>query len=99
MRLCGKHSLCKMWGPSAAPGCMMSASLDSHILPGAGRGTQAPNICDMFCMCHLVMGDMLHEPVAQKTPLGVKKMMDVGGLVSDDIMVDMIKEQLRGNKQ
>jgi adenylate kinase family enzyme len=43
---------------------------------------------------------MLREQVAQKTPLGVeaKKIMDAGGLVSDDIMVGMIKDQLENNK-
>jgi adenylate kinase len=44
---------------------------------------------------------MLREQVVKKTPLGVeaKKIMDAGGLVSDDIMVNMIKEQLETNKQ
>ena len=43
---------------------------------------------------------MLREQVAQKTKLGVeaKKIMDAGGLVSDDIMVGMIKQQLSNNK-
>lgn len=51
-------------------------------------------------MCHLATGDMLREQVAQKTKLGVeaKKIMDAGGLVSDDIMVGMIKDQLEHNK-
>jgi len=68
--------------------------------PGAGKGTQAPRIRDEFCVCHLATGDMLREQVAQKTPLGVaaKKIMDAGGLVSDDIMVGMIKDQLDNNK-
>ncbi|KAL0070436.1 adenylate kinase [Marasmius tenuissimus] len=68
--------------------------------PGAGKGTQAPRIRDQFCVCHLATGDMLREQVAQKTPLGVeaKKIMDAGGLVSDEIMVGMIKDQLDNNK-
>jgi len=68
--------------------------------PGAGKGTQAPKIRDEFCVCHLATGDMLREQVQQKTPLGIeaKKIMDVGGLVSDDIMVNMIKDQLEKNK-
>ncbi|KAF4604241.1 adenylate kinase [Pleurotus pulmonarius] len=68
--------------------------------PGAGKGTQAPRIRDEFCVCHLATGDMLREQVAQKTPLGVeaKKIMDAGGLVSDDIMVGMIKDQLENNQ-
>jgi len=68
--------------------------------PGAGKGTQAPNIRDKFCVCHLATGDMLREQVQKKTALGVKakEIMDAGGLVSDDIMVGMIKEQLENNK-
>jgi len=68
--------------------------------PGAGKGTQAPKIRDKFCICHLATGDMLREQVAQKTALGVeaKKIMDAGGLVSDEIMVGMIKDQLENNK-
>ncbi|KAF8191548.1 adenylate kinase-domain-containing protein [Mycena galopus ATCC 62051] len=69
--------------------------------PGAGKGTQAPRIKDEFCVCHLATGDMLREQVAQKTPLGVaaKKIMDAGGLVSDDIMVGIIQDQLDNNKE
>lgn len=68
--------------------------------PGAGKGTQAPRIRDQFCVCHLATGDMLRDQVEKKTKLGVeaKKIMDAGGLVSDDIMVGMIKEQLENNK-
>ncbi|KDR81980.1 hypothetical protein GALMADRAFT_240381 [Galerina marginata CBS 339.88] len=68
--------------------------------PGAGKGTQAPKIRDDFCVCHLATGDMLREQVQQKTPLGVeaKKIMDAGGLVSDEIMVGMIQDQLDNNK-
>ncbi|CAE6430554.1 unnamed protein product [Rhizoctonia solani] len=68
--------------------------------PGAGKGTQAPAIRDKFCVCHLATGDMLRDQVAKKTSLGVeaKKIMDAGGLVSDDIMVGMIKDQLQNNK-
>ncbi|CAE6469323.1 unnamed protein product [Rhizoctonia solani] len=68
--------------------------------PGAGKGTQAPTIRDKFCVCHLATGDMLRDQVAKKTPLGVeaKKIMDAGGLVSDNIMVGMIKDQLQNNK-
>ncbi|KAG9096893.1 adenylate kinase [Ceratobasidium sp. UAMH 11750] len=68
--------------------------------PGAGKGTQAPTIRDKFCVCHLATGDMLREQVAKETQLGVeaKKIMDAGGLVSDDIMVGMIKDQLQNNK-
>jgi len=68
--------------------------------PGSGKGTQAPRIAETYCVCHLATGDMLREQVAKKTALGVeaKKIMDAGGLVSDDIMVGMIKDQLENNK-
>ncbi|KAF8471654.1 adenylate kinase 1 [Russula ochroleuca] len=68
--------------------------------PGAGKGTQAPRIREEFCVCHLATGDMLREQVAKKTSLGVeaKKIMDAGGLVSDDIMVGMIRDQLENNQ-
>ncbi|KAI0303337.1 adenylate kinase [Multifurca ochricompacta] len=66
-----------------------------------GAGTQAPRIRDEFCVCHLATGDMLREQVSKKSPLGVeaKKIMDAGGLVSDDIMVGMIRDQLENNKE
>ncbi|AET39206.1 adenylate kinase ADK1 Ecym_4127 [Eremothecium cymbalariae DBVPG len=69
--------------------------------PGAGKGTQAPNLKEKFCVCHLATGDMLRSQVAKKTQLGVeaKKIMDQGGLVSDEIMVNMIKEELRSNPE
>ena len=69
--------------------------------PGAGKGTQAPKIKDKYCICHLATGDMLRAEVAKKTQLGreAKKIMDAGGLVSDDIMVNMIKGQLENNPE
>ena len=76
----------------------MCASNDA--LFDSGKGTQAPRISETHCVCHLATGDMLREQVAKKTALGVeaKKIMDAGGLVSDDIMVGMIKDQLENNK-
>ncbi|KAI1445816.1 adenylate kinase cytosolic [Annulohypoxylon stygium] len=69
--------------------------------PGAGKGTQAPKIKEKFSCCHLATGDMLRSQVAKKTPLGreAKKIMDAGGLVSDDIVIGMIKEELENNKE
>ncbi|ANZ74698.1 BA75_00268T0 [Komagataella pastoris] len=69
--------------------------------PGAGKGTQAPNLKEKFCACHLATGDMLRSQVQQKTELGVaaKKIMDQGGLVSDEIMVNMIKAELDSNPE
>ncbi|KAL6251718.1 adenylate kinase [Rhinocladiella similis] len=69
--------------------------------PGAGKGTQAPRIKDKYCICHLATGDMLRAQVAKKTTLGreAKKIMDQGGLVSDDIMINMIKSELETNRE
>ncbi|RKF73407.1 adenylate kinase [Golovinomyces cichoracearum] len=68
--------------------------------PGAGKGTQAPKIKERFGCCHLATGDMLRSQVAKKTQLGIeaKKIMDQGGLVSDEIVIGMIKEELETNK-
>lgn len=69
--------------------------------PGAGKGTQAPKILERFnnCVCHLATGDMLREQVTQGTDLGkqAKQIMDQGGLVPDEIMINMIKDQLENN--
>jgi adenylate kinase len=67
----------------------------------SGKGTQAPWIKQKFGCCHLATGDMLRAQVAAKTDLGkeAKKIMDQGGLVSDDIMVNMIKSELDNNKE
>lgn len=71
--------------------------------PGAGKGTQAPKILQRFKgnVCHLATGDMLRDQVAKGTELGkkAKEIMNQGGLVSDDIMVGMIENQLETNKQ
>lgn len=66
-----------------------------------GKGTQAPKIKEKYCVCHLATGDMLREQINQKTPLGLeaKKIMDTGGLVSDDIMVNMVKQELENNSE
>ncbi|KAJ5765535.1 hypothetical protein N7520_005094 [Penicillium odoratum] len=69
--------------------------------PGAGKGTQAPNLKEKYCACHLATGDMLRSQVAKKTELGkeAKKIMDQGGLVSDEIMIGMIKSELENNAE
>jgi len=69
--------------------------------PGSGKGTQAPKLKEKYCLCHLATGDMLRAEVGQGTELGkqAKKIMDQGGLVSDEIVVGMIKNQLETNKE
>jgi adenylate kinase len=64
--------------------------------PGAGKGTQASFICQKFGIPQISTGDMLRAAVKAGTPLGVeaKKVMDAGGLVSDDIIIGLVKERL-----
>jgi adenylate kinase len=64
--------------------------------PGAGKGTQAAFLCKQFGIPQISTGDMLRSAVKAGTPLGLaaKKVMDSGALVSDDIMVGMVKERL-----
>ncbi|KAK7182978.1 adenylate kinase [Paraphaeosphaeria sporulosa] len=88
-------------GQSSAPQAQDGVRMILMGPPGAGKGTQAPRLKDKFCVCHLATGDMLRAQVAKKTPLGreAKKIMDAGGLVSDEIMVNMIKSELENNQE
>jgi adenylate kinase len=64
--------------------------------PGAGKGTQATFICQRFGIPQISTGDMLRAAVKAGTPLGLeaKKVMDAGGLVSDDIIIGLVKERI-----
>ncbi len=64
--------------------------------PGAGKGTQATFICQRLGIPQISTGDMLRAAVKAGTPLGVaaKKVMDAGGLVSDGLIIDLVKERL-----
>lgn len=65
--------------------------------PGAGKGTQASFIKDKFKIPQISTGDMLRAAVKAGTPLGLaaKKIMDEGGLVSDDIIIGLVKDRLK----
>jgi adenylate kinase len=64
--------------------------------PGAGKGTQAQFICQQFGIPQISTGDMLRAAVAAGTPLGqqAKTIMESGGLVSDEIIIGLVKERL-----
>jgi adenylate kinase len=64
--------------------------------PGAGKGTQATFICRKYSIPQISTGDMLRAAVKAGTPLGLeaKKVMDSGGLVSDDLIINLVKERI-----
>jgi len=64
--------------------------------PGAGKGTQAAFITKRYSIPQVSTGDMLRAAVKAGTPLGLeaKKVMDAGGLVSDGIIINLVKERL-----
>lgn len=64
--------------------------------PGAGKGTQAQFICEKFNIPQISTGDMLRAAIKAETPLGlqVKDVMASGGLVSDDIIIAIVKERI-----
>ena len=64
--------------------------------PGAGKGTQATFICQKYGIPQISTGDMLRAAVKAGTPLGIeaKKVMDSGGLVIDDLIINLVKERI-----
>ncbi|MTI44131.1 adenylate kinase [Roseibium hamelinense] len=64
--------------------------------PGAGKGTQAARLVEQHGIPQLSTGDMLRAAVAAQTPVGLKakEVMDAGGLVSDEIVVGIIKDRI-----
>jgi adenylate kinase len=63
---------------------------------GSGKGTQAKRIADEYGLAHIATGDMLRHAIAVGTPLGlqVKQIVESGGLVPDDLMINLIRERL-----
>jgi adenylate kinase len=65
--------------------------------PGAGKGTQATFIKEKFSIPQISTGDMLRAAVKAGTPLGIaaKQVMDAGGLISDEIIINLVKERIK----
>ena len=65
--------------------------------PGAGKGTQATYIKEKFNIPQISTGDMLRAAIKAGTPLGIaaKSVMDAGGLISDDIIINLVKERIK----
>ena len=65
--------------------------------PGAGKGTQSAFLCERFGIPQISTGDMLRAAVKAGTPLGMaaKKVIDAGQLVSDDIIIELVKQRLK----
>ena len=64
--------------------------------PGAGKGTQAKMLINAYGIPQISTGDMLREAVKNKTPLGLeaKKAMDAGQLVTDEVVIGLVRERL-----
>ncbi|MDR1897862.1 MAG: adenylate kinase [Prevotellaceae bacterium] len=68
--------------------------------PGAGKGTQAVKLVENYNLVHLSTGDMLRAEMKKGSPLGltVKDLIDKGELVSDEIVIELIRENVNNNK-
>jgi adenylate kinase len=69
--------------------------------PGSGKGTQSEKIIKKYGLVHLSTGDILRNEIAKKTDLGIraKTIMDKGELVSDEIVISMIKNKLEEKRE
>ena len=68
--------------------------------PGAGKGTQAALLVEKYGLIHLSTGEMLRDEIKRNTPLGeeVRHLMEAGHLVSDEIVVELVKERMEEAK-
>lgn len=68
--------------------------------PGVGKGTQAKLIADKYNLKHISTGDILRAEIQKNTELGnkIKSILEAGKLVSDDIMIEIIKKTIRSNE-
>lgn len=82
----------------ASEGCEQSKPVRILILgpPGCGKGTQSSKIISHFGVWHLSTGDLLRAEIAKKTKLGrkISKVMESGGLVDDDLVIELVKKSL-----
>lgn len=69
--------------------------------PGSGKGTQSEKLIAQYNLKHLSTGDILRSEIAASTPLGLeaKKIMDLGQLVPDEVVIGMISSALEANPQ
>lgn len=65
--------------------------------PGAGKGTQAKNIADKYCIPHISTGDIFRKNIKEKTALGIKakEYIDKGQLVPDDVTAGIVEERIK----
>jgi adenylate kinase len=68
--------------------------------PGAGKGTQALKLVEMYNLVHLSTGDILRAEMKKNSPLGqkVKSLIEKGELVPDETVIELIRENLNSNK-
>ncbi len=68
--------------------------------PGAGKGTQSQKLIDHYQLTHISTGDLFRKHLGEGTPLGIRArtFMDVGKLVPDDLVIDMVDDKLREGK-
>jgi len=95
VRVNANQDMEKVWAEVEA--ALMRVILILFGPPGAGKGTHSPKIVEKMCTPSLSTGDMLREAVAAGTEVGLKAkaVMESGGLVSDDIVIGIIKDRTK----